>query len=309
MSKENKKEIEVYPYDMWPKDNTLLRLSCPDLPIDWESQKPTPAIATAVTERKVAYWKNPPHPITVSLEYVTSAVSRLQLLVQDEWKAKLVDDIDIQVTPLTGYLPTIHAAEFSRHVEVENAEQCLSPPTMFLAPWEGKLIIPENFIVRVQNAPGSERVSNPLFDIEEYQWDTPFFESVLFQMLSYALFRQLRGEWKEGYMVTVENISNDAMNNTGTINNTAALYAAEEAARKKEPSWGLYVVADKLWSIWQIHEEMAAYLTINALATSRPLSSAAMIDSAYAKDRNSTVYTFEPTHPRHSQKLQRFSGR
>ena len=294
--------------DVWAGDKELVRLSRPDLTIDWDAAVPDQQSAYSILAAKSRQWQNPAEPFQLSYPSLSNVLDFLIVEVQNTWGDKLRENPNVEILPCEKYLPRINELELETNRKFGYGNLCRSPPTMYQFSSHGILLMPEKYLVRVPK--GSSRdVTSADFDVMELDWDRPFFEEVLCEELCHALFRQLRGEWKSDYVKSMKAVGAEGERRIQSINEAAAQYAKENITRNIRHAWGLYVAAEKIAVAWQNRMGMNDYLGIDALLAGRKLAQAVMVDDIDARVRSGISVSFDPRHPSYGIKKQRFYNR
>ena len=295
-----------HPSEIWRDDKNLVRLSHPDLRIDWNAQLPSNQDAHSILVKRSEQWLNPAEPFQLDEKILAEALGFLIPEVENVFDDKLKDRPAIEVLPKDRYLPRINELERETNKQFGYGSLCRSPPTMFHSPTNGILLMPEKYLVRVPRGQSWEVTSGD-FDVRELTWDRSFFEEVLCEELSHVLFRQLRGEWKRDYVRAMKAIGPQGEEQVSSINETMAQHVKENIARHVRKQWSLYVASEKISLVWGNRDRMNDYLCVDALARDRNLAQVAMVDYVLARSQKELHVLFNHSHPNYILKEERFN--
>lgn len=300
--------VKVKPFPVvWREDKELVRLSHPNLEIDWNAQLPNQQDVCSILVTKNQQWQNPPEPFQLNEKSLVEVLDSLIPEVENVFGDRLQERPAIEILPKSRYLPRINELERVTNAQFGYGNLCQSPPTMYHLSSHGILLIPERYLVRIPK--GSSRdVTSANFDVMELPWDRPFFEEVLCEELSHVIFRQLRGEWREDYVRSMKNLGSEGEAQISSINEVIAQYVKENIARSIRNQWGLYVASEKIAIAWQNRLGMNNYLGVGALLTDRKLAQVAMVDQISVQGEQGVYVSFNSLHPNHELKQQRFNS-
>lgn len=294
------------PEEIWKFDRTLLG----QCGINLDSRFPSSEEANAVLSAEGDRWQKPSQPVVISPEYIEQIKKYTMGLLENMWNAKYLETPEIEVVPASRFLERINELEREVNEWFGNGNLCRSPPTMYFFPAHGRLLVPENFVLRIARSSvptGDANVLSADYDIKELPWETAFFEEAFCEELCHALFRQLRGEWKRDYVSSMKSAGGIGEAGIRVLNEAVAQYAKENIAMKDKNGWGLFVVADKLRSFWTSREDFLNYLAVKTLADRMPLKSLAMADLLVPAEGNMIYADFLSSHPQYEKKRKLFS--
>jgi hypothetical protein len=297
--------IKSFP-EVWEQDKKLVRLSNPDLKIDWNTQLPNRQDAYSILLAKSQQWKNPVEIFQLNETTLAKVLDFLIPEVENAFGDKLLERPAIEILPRDKYLPRINDLERKTNAQFGYGGLCQSPPTMYHFASHGILLMPEKYLARVPK--GSSRdVTSRNFDVIELLWDKPFFEEVLCEELSHVLFRQLRGEWKGDYVRSMKAIGPDGEGQISSINEVIAHRVKENITTNRKNKWGLYVASEKIAIAWQNRSGMNNYLCVDALSQNKTLAQIAMVDQMSVQSQQKIYVKFNTLHPEYISKKRKFS--
>ena len=292
--------------EVWNDDKELVRLSHPDLKIDWNAQLPNQQDVYSILVMKSQQWQNPPEPFQLNEGSLAEVLDYLIPEVENFFGDRLQERPAIEILPRDKYLPRINELERLTNEQFGYGSLCHSPPTMYHFSSHGILLMPEKYLAR--SPKGSSRdVTSADFDVIELEWDRPFFEEVLCEELSHVMFRQLRSEWKKGYVRSMKAVGPDRESQVSSINEVIAQYIKENIVRSFRNHWGLYVASEKIAIAWQNRLGMNNYLGVEALSRAKKLAQVAVVDQISVQGPQGVYISFDPLHPNYKSKQQKFN--
>ena len=134
-----------------------------------------------------------------------------------------------------------------------------------------------------------------------------FLEQVLCEELIHILFRQLRGEFREGYVQCMRAIGTESRINISTLNEAIAQHVKELNVFANRPDWGIYVASD-LVAKMQRREDQIAYRTVMALTKNLDIAQISMADEIDSGGGYASI-AFDERHPNHAAKKERFQSK
>ena len=297
--------------DLWKLDKELILKCSPNLVEKLDSNIPTDKQLYQVLIERQKYWKNPSEQID-SVTEVGVLISPLTVLVENIWKAKL-EIPKIEILDSSVYLGRVQQVQAEVNEMLGGGMICQSPPTAYMAASHGKLLLPEKFIVRQPKGEvvgrSVESLASPDFDIFEFPWDKPHFEEILFGEFCRAMFRQLRGEWQEGYINAMKKLGVQNEVGISQLNEVFMQYSKEQAALNSRPRWGLEVVSERIDVVWGNRFSRMKYLGVDALSKKMPLSKIALVDDVSRIREGYVNVDFHNQHPDYVRKKREFEGR
>ncbi len=296
--------VKTFP-EVWENDKKLVRLSHPDLKIDWNAQLPSSKDAYEIFIAKSRQWQNSREPLLLNRKTLKEALDVLIPEIENVFGCKIQDKPIIEILSRDRYLPRINDLERETNVQFGYGGLSQSPPTMYHFSSHGILLIPEKYLVRVPKA-YSGGINSANFDVRELIWDKAFFEEVLCEELSHVIFRQLRKEWRDDYVKSMKAIGPEGEARISSINEIMAQYVKEKIAKTFRNQWGLYVASEKIATTWQDRYGMNNYLGIEALSCDRGLAQVAMVDQILIENQERVDITFDHLHPSNKSKQDRF---
>ena len=299
--------------ELWSFDKELLKKYNPDLPVDWNAPLPTDEEGYILLIQRQERWKNPSSPLKINKKSLNQIISRSVPFLKSAWQCGLevLGDIDFEILEQADYMPRIDELQRAVNNKFGYGDEIKSPPAMFLCPTFKKLIMPDEFLVRNPKKNQEDlrgyaesSMNSSDFDVECFRWDAPFLEEVLNEEISHAVYRQTRGEWGEDYVRTMLAIGPEKEQIISLLNEIIALCIKERIAQSK-PEQGLYVVADRISSIWGNSYARGIYLAIDSFSLSKPLSQIALLDF-FSFNHKYVFADFFPEHPFNSEKQEKF---
>ncbi len=304
-----KTEIKItHPSNIWARDKKILRSYNPNHNIDWNAPMPTNDEAVGILIERTKKWENPQTPLEVNANSLETIVSNLVQQIEDVWKGKFTEKpaVEIASSP-NDYLFRINMLAGELNSRCGFGLLFDSPPTIYTSQYHGVILIPRKFIVRVPKDKGypdpDDSLGSSNFRINELEWDKQFIEGVLADVLSQTLFRQIRGEWKQGYVDTSRALGFSKKPSIDLIKDVLTQYGREELTLNRHPDWGLYTVADKFNAVWKDKNKQGGYLAVMELAKEYPLHTIALIDDISLTARDNVKIKFFPKHPAYQQKV------
>lgn len=301
------------PADIWRGDKKLLRSHKPEVPIDWYRGMPASQDAHNILVSRTGIWNNPPDPVELDGALLKDTLDWMIPDLQSVWGEKLEEPPQIELLPPSGYLARFIELQKETNAQFGSGIIIDSPSTAYLSPFHGRIILPQKCMFRTPKADFKYTLENMIMsgqdlDVTEKSWDLPFFEEVLYEEMSHALFRQIRGEWKFEYVRCMTTVGPNIEACMSTLNELFAQYAKDTSALRSRRNWGLHIVAEKIVLVWQNMERMNTYRAIDALARSGyKLGRIAMIDGVSYVNNDYVDVLFEGSHPYHARKLAKFN--
>lgn len=294
--------------EMWEFDKELLRKYNSNLNIKWNDTLLNDRDAYELLVLKEKRWTNPSEPIIINDQILSLSLEKLISNISHLWETdfKLPD---IEVLSTDNYLPRIQQLEIEVNKMFGYGSVCQSPPTMYLNPTKGKLLMPKEFLIRVPKNNFELSDSNIMsadYNIIEKKWDRPFFENALSEEISHAIFRQLRKEWEISYVNVMKTLGPEKERRISRFNEVIVQYVKDLLTKKSYEEWGLYNVTDKIRRVWGNRYARADYLAIDALHTIKSLSQISLLDDV-SIDSNSVKINFYFDHLHHTEKEKGFN--
>jgi len=294
--------------DLWKLDKKLIEGCSPELTEKLDSNLPTNEQLAQILVEKQKYWKNPAEPID-SVTGLGALIDPLAASAEDIWKAKL-EIPKIEILASSVYLGRVQQLQTEVNEILGGGMICQSPPTAYMAASHGKLLLPEKFIARQprNRLVGSEveSLASPDFDALEFPWDRPHFEQILFGEFCRAMFRQLRGEWQEGYINSMKRLGNQNESRTTQLNEVFMQYSKEQAVLNNHPKWGVEVASERIGVVWGNRFSRMIYLVVDSLAKKMPLSKVALVDDVSIAREGYVNVDFHNQHPDYVRKKREF---
>ena len=297
--------------DMWAVDKRLLQTSDTEIKINWNSQLPTNEQLMEVLLEKQRRYDFPKESISPTLESVETLALDLERRIEDLWGAKFLEKPKIEVRDPQDYVPRINEISKPAIAQIGFGSLIKLPPGMFHSAFAGTIIVPSKFLAyTLPDSQGSMPIDSRALmgesEVKEYSWDRTYFESTLVEELTHALFRQLRGEWKDGYVQSTRTLGN-RRERLSVWNEALAQYTKERLALTDFANWGLYVVADKIHLIWRDRFARGDYIAADALTQRTSLSNIALLDNVMPDEAGKKVrFSFFTDHPNNAQKEKKF---
>jgi len=298
--------------DIWAQDKILV--NCEKNPgiLDKESNLPDNRqifnLLFAMQERTL----HPAQPIELDQDKLESVAKELGEIIQKVWGIEYVQKPAIELRTPEDYLPRINEIEKKVYSHFNQEESLLrSPPAMYCSPPEGVIVAPSKYLlVHSKDQSESMRTEYTHLDlpkkVEEITWDRPLLEEILTEELTHVLFRQIRGEWKDGYYVTSKKINEVTHNNIRQWNEIMAQLTKEKIALSEKPDWKLYTAAHRVPLVWANRYSRSKYVAARTLYD-HPFVEIAVADWGESGDDINNFY-FDSDHPNHEKKLERFSA-
>ncbi len=297
--------------DIWAIDKKILRASEPDIKINWDSALPSDEqLMDAIMEKQSRY-DSPKIPVTITQDLAEAAAKDLETRIQELWGAELVEKPKIEVKQPADYLPRINEINRLTNAQFGYGGLFSSPPGMYHSPFAGTIIIPSRFLVVMQKSDDVRNIGKQTVaekhDVEEYSWDRAYFESTLAEEITHSLFRQLRGEWKEGFVEVMKALGPEREERVGLWNEVLAQHTKEKLALSDYAPWGLYVVSDKALLVWANRFARRDYVGADALMQRTSLANVALVDDVMPEEQGARVkFDFYMEHPKNYDKEGKF---
>ncbi|HLD36999.1 MAG TPA: hypothetical protein VJA86_00205 [Candidatus Nanoarchaeia archaeon] len=300
--------------DLWKSDKELLKKQNHGIKIDWDASLPTDKEALDILVKQGENWQNPEKPIELNREFLRKTLAEIIPFLEDVWGEKYRKDFDFEIVSTEYFLQRINELEKKENALFGYGAESESPPTMGFFPIHARLVMPKNFLIRIPKRFSQENESylkfltssGNSFEVIEKPWDKAYFEQAFCSQLSSALFRQLRGEWKEDYVKCMKSVGPDKEERIGRLNKVIAQYSNDQIALKNCNEWGLHVVGDKIRNIWADHRLREDYCAIDALCQTRRLERVALADDVFPQEKSIFV-DFFLEHPSNLSKTEKFN--
>jgi len=298
--------------EMWEKDKELLRKSDLKVDINWNDPVPTNEYLFSVMVAIGKSWSNPANPVEVNDETVAEIASPLIALVEKQWGEKFKEQPRFKVVQPEGFLDHINKTERELIAELGYGQLLQSPPTMYSDQVRAEVVLPARYIVRKAGLDQRGRITNCVsqtFETEQYSWDKPYLEFIIGHELGHVMFRQLRGEWRQGYIDCMKAVGENNAKLIGRLSEAIAIHGTEDIARAVRPDLGGYAVHDKILDVWGNGTFRAIYLGVDSLATNQGMNynQLAMHDFCMMEGNNVVAPLFG-NHPHHADKLRKSNG-
>lgn len=246
-------------------------------------------------------WLQPPSPISVDETVLRNLTTDLCLEIEELFGANFAEEPSIKVVEPDEFLPTLNASELKTSHEVgDQPFQLTAPPSMFTDQVGNQVIMPRKYLLRVRSDFAAPE------EIRELEWDQPFLEEILCEELTHILFRQLRGEFREGYVHCMRAIGTTSRSRISVVNEAVAQHIKELNVFAHRPQWGIYVASDLLAKM-QRREDQIAYRAVAALSKNFTIAQISMADEIDSRGGNVHI-AFDEHHPNHAAKKQRFGS-
>ncbi len=288
--------------EIWKEDKKLLNLSSSGINIDWEGKLPHAGDLYKLLLKNSEIWQSPKETLEIDSSSLNSILDFLIPQIEDIFD-KRFQDFNIEIVRTKDFLPRINEIEKKLCELIGYGDLSGEAPTMYHSP-TGIILVPEKYIVSY-----SEDGSLKNLKTVELSWDKNYFEQVLNEELTHALFRQIRGEWKENYVKSMKALGIKAEHRISVLNESIALYVREEIAKSERPEWGIHLVYDKLRRFWPDELAMNDYRAIIALLANKKLSQIAMADELIIKPTSGVDVSFDSNHPFSKEKRKFYSER
>ena len=299
--------------DIWKVDKKLLAGCETKVGGALDYNFPTEKLLYSFMLKRTELFVDPPNPIELTSQIVGENAEKRIVEIENTWKAKFKEKPRIEVHGSVKYLMRISELEDETNARAGYGPKCLAPPTFFYSACHNILLLPNNFLARqqrVKNSPGALETSvyQDNWVTSEFLWNSPYFEIILTDALAKALFRELRGEQKEGY-VDMARTSGINTSEIIKLNEALALYTTQQLALNQHPEWGFHVMTDKIIFVWGNSHRRANFLGVDSLSDKKTLAQIAMLDVLKADEKASIVYyDFFTSHPRFKEKSEIFRG-
>ena len=296
---------------IWTIDKSLVRLSDPNLDINWDSALPSNEQILKIYLAKQDRYDHPREPIVLTPELVEATVQDLEIKIQNLWGATFIEKPVIEVKSPADYLPRINEICEQVNERFGHGGSFKSPPGMFHSPFVGNIVMPSRFLAFVQPSFDpinirKEALAETL-KVEEFSWDRAYFEETLTEEITHSLFRQLRGEWKEGYIESMQALGPEKEQRISLWNEIMAQYTKEKLALANSPEWGLYVASNKGMLVWANRFARRDYMAVDALSQRTSLANVALVDDVMPDEKSSKIeFDFYRDHPKSYDKQRKF---
>ncbi len=293
-------KIQAKSYEqVWEKDKELLK----SIIIFGANRLPTSQNARSILITRQNRWKGPTKRLVLNQDSLDGVLARCLTDIKDSWGIELAELPFIELCDTQDYLPRIACLDKETNKQFGYGGVCKSPPTMYSSPFLKVLVMPKKFIVRKPTGAYTTDVESPDFESLEFKWDNAFFEEVLFEELSHALFRQIRGEWGDNYVKIMKELGHEKESKISLLNEVTAQVAKESIADRK--GWNLYVVGEKIRLVWQDRAGMECYRAIDALSSFGKLADICKADEFFTFPEEVGA-SFYPDHFKFQEKYSEF---
>ncbi len=286
---------------IWQVHKELLRRSNPTLPMDWNKSLPDDREAFGLLVLRQRRWLKPRDPIEVTESYLKDTVGRLKPQIEEVWGHK------IEEMPFIDHVsPPLFFARLNHHQAMTNkafgyGELHRLPPAMASAPYHKTIFLPERFmLVEPDSSPKG-------FNYTDVPWDRAYFEGVLTEEISHALFRQARGEWSTDFVKAMKAVGSEAELIINRLAEASAQLAKERLCSQNK-EWGFYVGIDAIKVLWGDSRTRGSYAGLDALSQNMTLVRASMIDYLMTQSGDRMAVGFFSDHPSCSKKKEVFDN-
>lgn len=291
--------------EIWKAHKGLLRGADPNLKVDWNRPLPDNQEAYGLIIARQNQWVNPKDPVQLAGSNLEKTIERLVPQIEDVWGHKLEEKPNVELVAPEDFVDRIN--HYQRLVNEMFGYGTLfrSPPTMYLATSHKTLILPDKFIIRKPRSSAAAHLAHvnvraslnsDNFDSVFVPWDRAYFEEVLAEEISHALFRKARGEWGEDYVTSMKAIGPEGQKRINQITEISAQIAKERLC-VQNASWGLYVVADAIQEVWANKNGRGDYSVLDALSRNMSLMKASTVDSIDFVEGSRMKVKFFYAHP------------
>jgi hypothetical protein len=292
--------------DIWTADKTRAARAGADM--DLSQQLPTSDEIIKIFAHGQRNWQAPPVPFTPLQSEVQAKAKEHMDLLQALWNAD-AQMPQIEVVPATEFLQVVNRYEAEVTRRLGYGSPLVSPPKAMLSPYHGRVLIPDQLIVRDGVGVADQQSVFGAYPSSAHPWEESHFYSTLALPLSQSLFRQARGEWRKGYIAAAHALDSDALSSIKHANEAVCVASLEHLAALI-PSWDEHLLRDKIPVVWQSEQGMSNYRSVIALAKDRTYANIACADYLHSVRRvpRRIDVCFFTTHPQHDKKYEKFFG-
>lgn len=241
--------------------------------------------------------------LNVTYSILDKTLSWLIPEIEQTWQIEFMEQPAIGILNLPEYLLRMNQLEQDVGQHFGKCSFMTFPPYAYISPYRGLILfpleIPLGFSERCTVGTG---------------WDIAHFQEVLCGILSQALFRQVRREWRSDYVTAIKSFQSEFLR-THLLNDIIAQYVKEEIALK-HPEWALYAFLDQVGVVWRGEQmqmsgenRIQEYAAIDALKNRTNIYRTAMVDDIEVLvGQKKVVASFNPHHPYNLMKQKVFGG-
>jgi len=266
-------------------DRSLIRAAHPEIGIEPGDRKLSKeeivAMANATESKK--------KPFMPTAQWVIDTVRGLMRDVRDVYGVDFRDSIAAGLVPGSKYLPV--ALKFFSEADNRIGFLRTKPPILLntqLFNYHGKLLIPDR-----------KDLGNLV------PWDEQELKLSLLCRVNYAMFRQIRGEWKEGFADALRVLGEQGLENTKDLEIALSQRASEIITLKKRPELGAILFQDRLSFTPEIY---SAYVSALQLSKRMNLGRVALADDFILYDDGNTYVMFRDDNHLSTDRKKRFLG-
>jgi len=184
-----------------------------------------------------------------------------------------------------------------------------SPPMMEVFPSSGLIVIPDEFPMRIAD---DSLVLPEDLGVECYvryvPWNREYLQHVLRGSLIGAIFRQLRGEWGDGFVKAYKYTGKEQFKLFSDMRHAYETFIGEIINENGDKSGSLFTLFTKLQNIYPFHHRMRMvdYAGLEALSGKKTPDQMAMADLFDLSAPGYVNTWISPDHPNHVAKQNRF---
>ena len=281
--------------EVWADDKGLLAKGHTNLVIDWKSSIPSNEDAVKIILQRQTNLMHP-NSNDADLPSIDDITSSLIGEVERIIGAKFTEYPTVELVAADTALKRVNEILLDASRKVGFGGEALQyPRSMDFFPGNGTILVSDRYIMVDKGERGRKPTE------VHFKWDSNYLKFRLFESLTYALLRQLRGEWKEEY-IKLATLTRKPYLMGNKFVNDAVSQLATELAVERVPEWGVYAVGEKIDVFWGNRNVMPFYRVAKALSQ-KTLGQIAMADILQLDEPSSSLAIgFDKTHPYYTVK-------
>ena len=268
-------------------------------------------IALEINKRTAYAWQdNPPLPLgrdSVMADVFDAAIISFEGAVGQ----KFPNLPKVEVARVSDYLTRLNKLGdvVSKQLSLEGAAQLKSPPELEVFPSSGLIVIPDEFPMRIADdslvLPEDLGVECP---VRYMPWNREYLQHVLRGSMIGAIFRQLRGEWGDGFVKAYKDTGNEQFKLFSDMRHAYEIFVGEIINENGDKSGSLFTLFAKFQNIYPFHHRMRMvdYAGLEALSGKKTPDQMAMADLFDLSAPGYVNTWISPDHPNHVAKQNRF---
>ena len=289
-------DLEMPSYEeLWARDKELLRGARPDLEIDWESEVPNNEDELEIVSTRSGLLERA-SDWSVNQGDIERILGELRGGVEEIFGQGLANDVEVEVVGAESIIERSHEIQTDAIMKIGWGERSKMPSGIEFYPHKGLILVPDRLPLLVpKGLYKGDAISNMRTmdaDVRIVPWDEFNLEANLANELSNVMYRQLRGEWREGYIEAAKALGRRFTGNTGV----SATYYVTDRLAKNHSDWGLHVVSMNFFSGWSDRRRVDSYRAFEGVAEDRGLKMACLYYSISVSDER-VIVDYNTDHP------------